>query len=139
MQRLGQMKYRLIDEKQDEYIKAYNAIVEKYETTEWQKDVGLSFHHILPRAYFPEFKDDSKNWLYVPVMEHIRLHYLLWKHDWKYCAAFWFCYVYFHKIAATTSLTKNSYNSNLMCENIVVIVKETNYDNRKRTCRTRTQ
>lgn len=91
------MKYRLIDEKQDEYIKAYNAIVEKYETTEWQKGVGLSFHHILPRAYFPEFKDDSKNWLYVPVMEHIRLHYLLWKHDWKYCAAFWFCYVYFHK------------------------------------------
>lgn len=91
------MKYTLIDDKCDEYVEQYNAIVKKYENIKWTKNAGLSFHHILPRAYFPQFKDDPKNWLYLPIMEHIKLHYLLWKHDSKYCAAFWFCYVYFHK------------------------------------------
>lgn len=91
------MKYRLKDDVCDEYIDEYNLLVEKYENVEWQKNAGLSFHHILPRAYFPDFKNDVNNHLYLPVMEHIRMHYLLWKHDSKYCAAFWFCYVYFHK------------------------------------------
>lgn len=90
------MKYRFNDGRLDEYVIEYNSLVREYEHID-SKLSGYSFHHILPRHAFPELCDDPRNHLFLPVMLHIRMHYLLWKHDWKYCAAFWFCYVYFHK------------------------------------------
>ena len=89
------MKYLFDNPTKNKYLKKYNKLVKKYE-----KNIpgeGLSFHHIMPRSKFPELKDDPNNHLYLPVLKHIKMHYLLWKYDSSYCAAFWFCYVWAHK------------------------------------------
>ena len=93
------MKYRFPNPTNNPFINEYNKIVTKYENCVQTKDNTLSLHHILPRSTFPEFKNDPLNHLYLPVMEHINIHYLLWLGLPEYCAAFWFCYVYFHKHA----------------------------------------
>lgn len=89
------MKFRFPNPDNNMWVNKYNEIIALYESN--APDKSLSLHHILPRSRYPEYKEDPNNHLYLPIMEHINIHYYLWKGLPEYCAAFWFCYVYFHK------------------------------------------
>lgn len=96
------MKYRLENPSGNEWIEKCNEIIASNEnnTPLNPKDPGYikySLHHILIRSRYPDLENDPQNHLYLSVEDHITLHYYMWKGDSSYCAAFWFCYVWYHK------------------------------------------
>ena len=96
------MKYRLPNPDNNEWIAKCNDIIGKNENNVQLKPKDpnykkYSLHHILIRSEYPELKNDLNNQIYLEVEDHINLHYYMWKGNSKYCAAFWFCYVWFHK------------------------------------------
>ena len=95
-------KYRLPNPDGNAWIDKCNTIIELNENNVQLKPsnpvyIKYSLHHILIRSEYPELTDDPANHLYLSVEDHINLHYYMWKGNSKYCAAFWFCYVWFHK------------------------------------------
>lgn len=96
------MKYRIPNPDNNYWFNICNEIIAKNECNIQLKKndpnyVKYSLHHILPRSEYPELTNDKNNWLHLPVIDHVNLHYYMWKGDSKYAKAFWFCYVYFHK------------------------------------------
>lgn len=87
------------DGREDEYVKKYNDIIKNSQKEGYE---GKSLHHVYPRSFYPEKKDEKDNHSFLSIKDHWTCHYLLWKHDKKYAAAFWFCYVYFKKHAGWT-------------------------------------
>ena len=56
----------------------YNLVQSKSQLSEqWEKGSGLHRHHIVPRH--SGGSDDSSNFTYLTVREHIIAHFLLWK------------------------------------------------------------
>ena len=92
-------KYRLNNPNNNEWLNKTNALIDKYEnvTKQTNPELKLSFHHILIRSLYPELTNDERNHLWMTWQDHWLIHYYMWKADSKYCAAFWFCYVYFKK------------------------------------------
>lgn len=93
------MKFRLDNPDCNEWIVKANALISKYEdwTPKNHPRAKLSLHHILIRSKFPQLKDDPNNVVWLPYRIHWLIHYYMWRANSDYCAAFWFCYVYFKK------------------------------------------
>lgn len=93
------MRYRLENPDNNEWLNKANALIDKYEyvTKTTYPGVKLSLHHILIRSLYPDLAKDKNNIIYMAWQDHWLIHYYMWKADRKYCAAFWFCYVYFKK------------------------------------------
>lgn len=92
-------KFHLDNPDNNEWLNKVNELIDKYADYDRKShpEVKLSFHHILIRSLYPEYTNDEQNHLYMPWNDHWLIHYYMWKADAKYCAAFWFCYVYFKK------------------------------------------
>ena len=60
------------------------------------KEMSYSLHHIIPRSFDPSLTNDKDNQVWLPIKDHIHVHYLLWKglNDPKSAMAFWFIYIY---------------------------------------------
>lgn len=89
------MKFRLKNINNNEWLNKANMLIEKYENN--NIDNATSLHHILIRSLYPEYTNNKDNHIYMTKEDHWLIHYYMWKADAKYCAAFWFCYVYFKK------------------------------------------
>ena len=92
-------KFHLENNDNNEWLNKANELIDKYSNIDksMYKDIKLSLHHILIRSIYPQYTNDERNHLWMTWQDHWLIHYYMWKADTKYCAAFWFCYVYFKK------------------------------------------
>ena len=60
------------------------------------KEMNYSLHHIIPRSFNPDLTNDKDNQVWLPIKDHIHMHYLLWKglNNQQSAMAFWFIYIY---------------------------------------------
>lgn len=58
---------------------------------------NIGIHHIIPKKIDPTLEKDKDNYLYVSFVDHMNLHYYLWKADKKYARHLWFGCVYGRK------------------------------------------
>lgn len=54
-------------------------------------------HHIIPKKIDPSIQDLEENHIHVPFVEHMNMHYWLWKYDKQYAKHLWFGCVYGRK------------------------------------------
>ena len=86
------------NENNNEWIDKYNTLVLDVKAGRYDfGDTKLSLHHIIPRSIAPELTKDKANFVYVPIVEHMMLHYYLWKADSSYGRQLWFGCVWCRK------------------------------------------
>jgi len=58
---------------------------------------NIGIHHIIPKSLRPDLVKNKDNFLYVNFIDHMLLHYYLWKADPIYASQLWFGCVYGRK------------------------------------------
>ena len=68
------------------------------------------YHHIIPKKVNPELENVKDNKVWVPFIEHMNLHYYLWKYNKYYGIHLWFGCVFGRKHKLWDLPTEDEYN-----------------------------
>lgn len=89
------MRYSFENPENNEWIDKYNKLC--HSGTTKRDNINTSLHHIIPRSISPELTNDKNNHTYLSVIDHMWVHYYLWKANPKYASQAWFGTVWARK------------------------------------------
>lgn len=91
--------YLLFDDFGNYWLGKYNGMILEIKegTYPFPDDVKLSKHHIVPKSIAPELENSKENFVYLPIPDHMMLHYYLWKFDPAFGRQLWFGCVWCRK------------------------------------------